>query len=136
MFNDWTFLRSHHVFCPNLCFFSPINKNKKKSCSFLVVSVQILPSPTTGSFAAQAANWKNHQQSVKQEDKNFSDFSFQTQTRPPASSSSSSIFQSSNTSAEHVSKSSHYSHLQICLKISDLICSNCCLLVTKKTDMD
>ncbi|KAF5751320.1 WRKY DNA-binding protein 33 isoform 1 [Tripterygium wilfordii] len=47
----------------------------------------ILPSPTTGSFAAQALNWKsnsgnNNQEFVKQEDKNYSSFSFQTQTKP------------------------------------------------------
>lgn len=58
---------------------------------------QILPSPTTGSFAAQAfwkANSGNNQQIVKQESKNYSDFSFQTQTRPLTSSST--MFQSSN----------------------------------------
>ncbi|KAM1039814.1 hypothetical protein ACFX2I_029071 [Malus domestica] len=59
-----------------------------------------LPSPTTGSFAARGAfNWKNNQQNVKQESKNHSDFSFQTQARPPTSSSSS-MFQSSNTSIQ------------------------------------
>ncbi|XVF68432.1 hypothetical protein PTKIN_Ptkin11bG0002400 [Pterospermum kingtungense] len=57
----------------------------------------ILPSPTTGTFPAQALNWKsnsgNNQQNVKQEDKNYSDFSFQTHPRPATSSSS--MFQSS-----------------------------------------
>ncbi|KAF5727301.1 WRKY DNA-binding protein 33 isoform 1 [Tripterygium wilfordii] len=51
----------------------------------------ILPSPTTGTFAAQALNWKsnsgnndanNNHKFVKQEDKNYSSFSFQTQTKP------------------------------------------------------
>ncbi|XVE79866.1 hypothetical protein DITRI_Ditri14bG0091600 [Diplodiscus trichospermus] len=52
----------------------------------------LLPSPTTGTFSAQAFNWKSNsgtnQQKVKQEDKNCSDFSFQTHTRPVTSSSS------------------------------------------------
>ncbi|EXB78512.1 putative WRKY transcription factor 33 [Morus notabilis] len=66
----------------------------------LLNSSNILPSPTTGTFAAHASNWKTtNQQSVKQEDKNFSDFSFQTQTRPPTSSQSL-IFQSSNSSSQ------------------------------------
>nr|WGV38241.1 WRKY [Loropetalum chinense var. rubrum] len=61
----------------------------------------ILPSPTTGTFPTQTFNWKrdygsnNNQSGVKQEEKNYSDFSFQTQTRPHSSSSS--IFQSSTT---------------------------------------
>ncbi|XVF68434.1 hypothetical protein PTKIN_Ptkin11bG0002400 [Pterospermum kingtungense] len=63
----------------------------------LLFYVQILPSPTTGTFPAQALNWKsnsgNNQQNVKQEDKNYSDFSFQTHPRPATSSSS--MFQSS-----------------------------------------
>ncbi|KAH7564792.1 hypothetical protein JRO89_XS09G0028700 [Xanthoceras sorbifolium] len=67
----------------------------------LLSSSNILPSPTTGSFPAQAFNWRNNpsnisqkqqqlqqQQRVKQEEKNFSDFSFQTQTRPNTISSS------------------------------------------------
>lgn len=54
--------------------------------------MQILPSPTTGSFPYQAFNWKknisnNQQDDVKQEQNNYSDFSFHTQTRPPTSSS-------------------------------------------------
>ncbi|KAK3022272.1 hypothetical protein RJ639_045379 [Escallonia herrerae] len=51
----------------------------------LLSSSHILPSPTTGSFPFQAFNWKsfnNHQEGIKQEEKNYSDFSFQTQTRP------------------------------------------------------
>ncbi|KAH7542783.1 hypothetical protein FEM48_Zijuj02G0111500 [Ziziphus jujuba var. spinosa] len=68
----------------------------------LLNSSSVLPSPTTGTFAAQAANWKsnsgNNQQSVKQEDRNYSDFSFQAQTGPQTrTSTSSSMFQSSNT---------------------------------------
>nr|QGQ64078.1 WRKY transcription factor 55 [Santalum album] len=65
----------------------------------LLSTSHILPSPTTGTFpAAQAFNWKtsstttnsDHQQSVKQEDKSHSDFSFLPQPRPPTT------FQSSN----------------------------------------
>ena len=71
---------------------------------FVWFCIQILPSPTTGSFAAQAANWKtnsrNNQQNVKQEERNYSDFSFQSQTRPPTTTSS--MFQSSNTVAQTV----------------------------------
>ncbi|XP_050371413.1 WRKY transcription factor WRKY24 [Argentina anserina] len=76
----------------------------------LLSSSNILPSPTTGSFAAQAFNWRtnsgsgtnnnnNNNQSLKQERKNYSDFSFQTQTRPPPTSSST-IFQSSDSSIQ------------------------------------
>ncbi|KAL7173075.1 hypothetical protein ACSBR2_032528 [Camellia fascicularis] len=59
----------------------------------LLSTSNILPSPTTGTFPAQGFNWKsnsnNHQQSIKQEQKNYYDFSFQTQTRPPTSSTTS-----------------------------------------------
>ncbi|CAL5426942.1 unnamed protein product [Camellia sinensis] len=59
----------------------------------LLSTSSILPSPTTGTFPAQGFNWKsnsnNHQQSIKQEQKNYYDFSFQTQTRPPTSSTTS-----------------------------------------------
>ncbi|KAF5193317.1 hypothetical protein FRX31_017096, partial [Thalictrum thalictroides] len=57
----------------------------------------LLPSPTTGTFPSQAFNWRANSNSfqqvggVKQEDRNYSDFSFQPQTK----SSSGSIFQSS-----------------------------------------
>uniref|UniRef100_A0A5B6YUL0 Putative WRKY transcription factor 33 n=1 Tax=Davidia involucrata TaxID=16924 RepID=A0A5B6YUL0_DAVIN len=65
----------------------------------LLSSSYILPSPTTGSFPAQSFNWKsnssNNQQGVKQEEKNYTDFSFQPQTRPPTSSTT--IFQSQTT---------------------------------------
>jgi WRKY transcription factor 33 len=63
----------------------------------LFSSSDILPSPTTGTFPSQAFNWKpnssnnNQQQGIKQEQKNFSDFSFHTQTRPPTTSSSTSF---------------------------------------------
>ncbi|XVF46166.1 hypothetical protein PTKIN_Ptkin03bG0005000 [Pterospermum kingtungense] len=64
----------------------------------LLNAFNVLPSPTTGTFPAQAFNWKpnsgNNQQNVKQEEKNYSDFSFQTQPTRPATSSSS-LFQSS-----------------------------------------
>ncbi|KAF7816190.1 WRKY transcription factor WRKY24-like [Senna tora] len=55
----------------------------------LLNASNILPSPTTGAFSAQAFNWKaassgQNQQNIKEEDKNnFSTFSFQTQPRPP-----------------------------------------------------
>ncbi|KAM5583060.1 WRKY transcription factor WRKY24 [Rosa sericea] len=74
----------------------------------LLSSSNILPSPTTGSFAAQAFNWRtisgsgtnnNNNRSLKEEHKNYSDFSFQTQTRAPPTSSSA-IFQSSNSSIQ------------------------------------
>ncbi|KAJ4719120.1 WRKY transcription factor [Melia azedarach] len=65
----------------------------------LLNTSNILPSPTTGSFPSHAFNWKNNssgnQLNLKQEDKNQSDFSFQTQTRP--NSTSSSVFQSTTT---------------------------------------
>ncbi|KAA8549473.1 hypothetical protein F0562_001157 [Nyssa sinensis] len=65
----------------------------------LLSSSYILPSPTTGSFPLQSFNWKgnsnNNQQDIKQEEKNYSDFSFQPQTRPRTSSTS--IFQSQTT---------------------------------------
>ncbi|CAN4097846.1 unnamed protein product [Withania somnifera] len=49
----------------------------------LLSSSNVLPSPTTGTFPAQAFNWKSS--SSKQEDKNYSDFSFNPQTRTAAS---------------------------------------------------
>ncbi|OMP02348.1 DNA-binding WRKY [Corchorus olitorius] len=68
----------------------------------LLNASNILPSPTTGTFPAQAFNWKlnsgNNQQNVKQEDKNYSDFSFQTQPRPDSSSSA--MIQSSTNSIQ------------------------------------
>ncbi|KAL3366129.1 hypothetical protein AABB24_010999, partial [Solanum stoloniferum] len=46
----------------------------------LLSSSNLLPSPTTGSFPSHAFNWKSSShQDVKQEDKNYSDFSFQPQ---------------------------------------------------------
>ncbi|KAL7264208.1 hypothetical protein ACSBR1_002209 [Camellia fascicularis] len=57
----------------------------------LLSSSNILPSPTTGSFPIQGFNWKsnsnNHNQDIKRERKNYSDFAFHTQTRPPTTSS-------------------------------------------------
>ncbi|KAJ7959905.1 WRKY transcription factor [Quillaja saponaria] len=63
----------------------------------LLNSSNILPSPTTGTFSAQAFNWKSNsvdnEQTIKQEDKTYSGFSFQPQTgHPPASTT---MFQSS-----------------------------------------
>ncbi|XP_027090886.1 WRKY transcription factor WRKY24 [Coffea arabica] len=49
----------------------------------LLSGSSVLPSPTTGSFPFQAFNWKsnsyNSQQGIKQEQKNYQDFSFQPQ---------------------------------------------------------
>lgn len=64
----------------------------------LLSSSNILPSPTTGAFAAQALNWKANstRSSQNQEDvhsQNYSDFTFQTQSRP--SDVSSTMFPSS-----------------------------------------
>ncbi|XP_020226257.1 WRKY transcription factor WRKY24 isoform X1 [Cajanus cajan] len=68
----------------------------------LLNSSNILPSPTTGAFVAQSFNWKSgsggNQQIVKEEDKSFSNFSFQTQPGPTASSTA--TFQSSNVSVQ------------------------------------
>ncbi|KAJ6299804.1 hypothetical protein OIU76_020735 [Salix suchowensis] len=59
-----------------------------------------LASPTTGAFAGQTFNWRSdsndNQQGVIGEEKKYGDFSFPTQTRPPATSSS--FFQSSSNS--------------------------------------
>jgi len=65
---------------------------------FFCCEFQVLPSPTTGSYAAgQGFNWKSSygesQHHVKEEDKSFSSFSFQTQTQIPLASSTG--FQSS-----------------------------------------
>ncbi|KAE8712752.1 putative WRKY transcription factor 33 [Hibiscus syriacus] len=64
----------------------------------LLSASNILPSPTTGTFPPQAFfNWKsssgNNQQNFKREDYNSYDFSFQTQARAAAGSST--VFQSS-----------------------------------------
>ncbi|KAI4305373.1 hypothetical protein L6164_028743 [Bauhinia variegata] len=68
----------------------------------LLNASNILPSPTTGAFAAQALNWKNNseanQQRIKEEDKNFSSFSFQPHPRPPAPSTT--TYQSSATAIQ------------------------------------
>ncbi|XAR60793.1 hypothetical protein NMG60_11034306 [Bertholletia excelsa] len=61
---------------------------------------KILQSPTTGTFPAQAFNWKSNiasnPQSIKQEKRNYSEFSFQTHTRPPTSSTRSFQSQAEN----------------------------------------
>ncbi|KAJ7964273.1 WRKY transcription factor [Quillaja saponaria] len=63
----------------------------------LLNSYNILPSPTTGTFTGQAFNWKSNsvdnQQTIKQEDKTYTGFSFQPQPRPPSQSTT--TFQSS-----------------------------------------
>ncbi|CAJ1970728.1 unnamed protein product [Sphenostylis stenocarpa] len=68
----------------------------------LLNSSNILPSPTTGAFVAQSFNWKSssggNQQIVKEEDKSFSNFSFQTQPKPPVSSTV--TYQSSNATVQ------------------------------------
>ncbi|XP_022752927.1 WRKY transcription factor WRKY24-like [Durio zibethinus] len=77
----------------------------------LLNAFNVLPSPTTGTFPAQAFNWKsnsaNNQQNVKQEDKNYSDFSFQTHPRPATSSSS--MFQSSTNTNQTVQRQQAWS---------------------------
>lgn len=71
---------------------------------------QIFPSPTTGAFAAQSYNWKN-QQTVKEEDKSFTNFSFHTQQQqgPPGTSTTTTTttFQPSTVSAQTVCLSSN-----------------------------
>ncbi|KAE9615116.1 hypothetical protein Lal_00048189 [Lupinus albus] len=65
----------------------------------LLNSSHTLPSPTTGAFGAKSYNdWKNNsggnQQIIKEQDKKFSNFTFQTQTGP--SPASTATFQSLN----------------------------------------
>ncbi|WJX58396.1 WRKY transcription factor, variant 2 [Trifolium repens] len=64
----------------------------------LLNSSNILPSPTTGSFASQRYNWLNNseenQQIANETDKSFSNFSFQNQ-QGPAVTGSNTTFQSS-----------------------------------------
>lgn len=73
---------------------------------FVFCQKQILPSPTTGAFAAQSFNWKSssggNQQVVKEEDKSFSNFSFQTQQGPPPTTTSTATYQSSNVASQTV----------------------------------
>ncbi|KAK9159215.1 hypothetical protein Scep_005789 [Stephania cephalantha] len=72
----------------------------------LLSASNILPSPTTGTFPAQTFNWRGNsggfQQSIKQEDKNYSEFSFQTHQKQ-------SLFQPSKTTIQSVEpfKSQH-----------------------------
>jgi hypothetical protein len=79
---------------------------------------QALASPTSGFFAGQTFNWRSNsndnQRGVSGEEKDCSDFSLQTQTRPPTiSSSSSSLFQSSSNSVVVVLFSTHHSQFYI-----------------------
>jgi hypothetical protein len=78
---------------------------------------QALASPTSGFFAGQTFNWRSNsndnQRGVSGEEKDCSDFSFQTQTRPPTISSSSSLFQSSSNSVVVVLFSTHHSQFYI-----------------------
>ncbi|XP_068668531.1 probable WRKY transcription factor 26 [Aristolochia californica] len=64
----------------------------------LLSTSNILPSPTTGSFPTLSFNWKgnfsNYQQNIKEEQKSYSDFSFQPQAKPINAQSS--IFQTSS----------------------------------------
>lgn len=70
-----------------------------------VVKLQILPSPTTGAFSAQSYNWRNNsegnQQIVNEENKSFSNFSFQTQQGPPGNASTTN-FESSTIRVQQV----------------------------------
>ncbi|KAG9160514.1 hypothetical protein Leryth_023341 [Lithospermum erythrorhizon] len=72
---------SHFAIPPGL---SP---NEFLDSPLLHSSSHLLPSPTTGAFPYSSFNWKNNsssnqsQQGVKDEEKNYSDFSFQTQTK-------------------------------------------------------
>ncbi|KAF8394850.1 hypothetical protein HHK36_018787 [Tetracentron sinense] len=60
------------------------------SPALLSTSNSILPSPTTGNLPAQGFNWSSssgtYQQGIKQETRNYSDFSFQPLTRPATAS--------------------------------------------------
>nr|QXR38077.1 WRKY33 [Caragana korshinskii] len=61
-------------------------------------SPNVFASPTIDAFAGQSFNWKNSsgedQQNDKEDEKNYSDFSFQTQTKPASDfQSSSGMFQ-------------------------------------------
>lgn len=63
---------------------------------------QAFASPTSEAFAGQSFNWKNssgedQQQGDKEDEKNYSDFSFQTQTKPTP------VFQSSSSMSQVVS---------------------------------
>ncbi|KAG9455162.1 hypothetical protein H6P81_008066 [Aristolochia fimbriata] len=64
----------------------------------LLSSSNLLPSPTTGTFPIQSFNWKanfsNYQQSIKEEQKSYSNFSFQPQ--PKSIHVQSSMFQTSS----------------------------------------
>lgn len=53
--------------------------------------IQVLPSPTTGAYAAHSYNWKNNSEGNQQ----LANFSFQTQ-QVPAVTASNTSFQSSN----------------------------------------
>ncbi|KAF8397177.1 hypothetical protein HHK36_016084 [Tetracentron sinense] len=72
----------------------------------LLSTSNILPSPTTGSFPAQGFNWRsnssNYQQGIKQEDRNYTGFSFQPQTK--SATTSESFLQSSSILKEETSK--------------------------------
>ncbi|XAR58866.1 hypothetical protein NMG60_11014434 [Bertholletia excelsa] len=65
----------------------------------LLSTSNLLPSPTTGSLSGQGLIWKNNsnsfQQGIKQEQRSSSSFSFQTQTRPPTSSTTNFLSQPS-----------------------------------------
>ncbi|CAK9166665.1 unnamed protein product [Ilex paraguariensis] len=75
----------------------------------LLSSSNIFPSPTTGTFPFHTFNWKsntNNQLGIKQEEKNYSDFSFQPGTRPPRSSTS--MFESQNNGIPKEQQVRHY----------------------------
>ncbi|CAK9146420.1 unnamed protein product, partial [Ilex paraguariensis] len=70
----------------------------------------ILPSPTTGTLPFHTFNWKsntnNNQLGIKQEEKNYSDFSFQLGTRLPRASTS--MFESQNNGIPKEQQVWHY----------------------------
>ncbi|XP_020252078.1 WRKY transcription factor WRKY24-like isoform X2 [Asparagus officinalis] len=65
-------------------YFSGFNPAELLDSPVLLSSSNILPSPTTGTLAAQSFNWGSnsaqYQQGIKEEARTYSDFYFQTQT--------------------------------------------------------
>ncbi|KAI4353481.1 hypothetical protein L6164_002427 [Bauhinia variegata] len=83
-----------------LSFSSGLSPSDFLNSSLFLSSPHIIASPTTEGFAGQSFDWRNsssgNQERNKEEEENYSDFSFQTQTKPASSSlfqSSSSMFQ-------------------------------------------
>ncbi|XP_061362112.1 probable WRKY transcription factor 33 isoform X2 [Gastrolobium bilobum] len=67
-------------------FTSALSPTEFLNSSLFLSSPNIFASPTTEAFAGQCLNWRNSsgedQQHDKEYEKNYSDFSFQTQTKP------------------------------------------------------